>query len=133
MTSPAQQNRQLVLDAFDTLFGKRDYTAAAEFWAADYVQHSRHIPPGREGLFGLIRSLPDTLRYENRLAVADGDYVMLFGRYSGTGTPAAVVADVVRIEDGRLVEHWDVWEDEATRGDSAADAPMFGAHFPAAG
>lgn len=133
MATTEQKNRELALHAFDTLFDKRDYAAAEEFWSENYVQHSRHIPPGREGLFGLIRSLPETLRYENQLTVAEGDYVMLYGRYSGTGTPASVVADVVRIEDGRLAEHWDVWEDEATRTGSASGAPMFGDRFPSDG
>ncbi|MEV6530447.1 nuclear transport factor 2 family protein [Streptomyces sp. NPDC048448] len=131
MKTPEQKNKELVLNAFDTLFGKREYAAAEEFWSNDYVQHSRHIPPGREGLFGLVRSLPETLRYENQYVIAEGDYVMLYGRYSGIGAPAAsVVADVVRIEKGKLAEHWDVWEDEATRAESAGDAPMFGDEFP---
>ncbi|MFD4758758.1 nuclear transport factor 2 family protein [Streptomyces sp. NPDC058439] len=124
MTTP-EQNKELVLKAFDTLFDKRDYVTAEELWSEEYVQHSRHIPPGREGLFGLVRSLPDTLRYEHQLVVAEGDYVMLYGRYSGMGNPeAAVVADVVRIKDGKLAEHWDVWEEEATRDESAGRLPM---------
>lgn len=62
--------------------------------------------------------------------VAEGDYVMLYGRYSGTGNPAAsVVVDVVRIKDSKLAEHWDVWEDEATRTESASGLPMFGDQF----
>ncbi|MEV6759270.1 nuclear transport factor 2 family protein [Streptomyces sp. NPDC051105] len=129
MSTP-EQNKELVLRAFDTLFGKRDYTAAEEFWSEDYVQHSRHIPPGREGLFNLVRALPAALRYDNQLAVAEGDYVMFYGRFSGTGETASVVADVVRVENGRLAEHWDVWEDEATRAESASGLPMFGDHFP---
>jgi predicted SnoaL-like aldol condensation-catalyzing enzyme len=131
MTTPTQ-NKELALNAFDALFGKRDYVAAEEFWSEKYIQHSKHIPPGREGLFGLVRALPDTLRYENQFVIAEGDYVMLYGRYAGSGAPAAsVVADVVRIEDGKLAEHWDVWEEEATRPESASGWPMFGDRFPA--
>ncbi|MFJ3310934.1 nuclear transport factor 2 family protein [Streptomyces sp. NPDC086549] len=129
MSTP-EQNKELVLKAFDTLFGKRDYAAAEEFWSEDYLQHSRHIPPGREGLFSLIRAMPAGLVYDNQLAVAEGEYVMLYGRYSGTGDTASVVADVVRVENGRLAEHWDVWEDEATRAESTSGLPMFGEHFP---
>ncbi|MPY52431.1 nuclear transport factor 2 family protein [Streptomyces acidicola] len=124
-----EQNKELVLTAFDTLFGKRDYEAAQEFWSEKYLQHSRHIPPGREGLFNLVRALPATLHYDNQLTVAEGDYVMLYGRYSGTGETASVVADVVRVENGRLAEHWDVWEDEATRDESASGLPVFGDRF----
>jgi predicted SnoaL-like aldol condensation-catalyzing enzyme len=70
--------------------------------------------------------------YENALTVADGDYVMLHGRFSGIGLPAAwVVVDVVRLEGGRLAEHWDVVEDEATEEQSKSGRPMFGSSFPA--
>ena len=59
-----QANKALVLEAFDTLFNKRDYKAAERFWSANYIQHSPHIKPGRDGLFDLIRSAPVSLRYE---------------------------------------------------------------------
>ena len=54
---------QTVLNAFDTLFNKRDYASAERFWSPHYIQHSAHIPPGRDGLFGLVKTLPATLRY----------------------------------------------------------------------
>jgi predicted SnoaL-like aldol condensation-catalyzing enzyme len=128
--SPAQ-NRAIALEAFDTLFNKRDYAAAAEFWSERYTQHSAHIAPGRQGLFDLIRALPGTLRYENHIAAAEGDYVLLHGRFSGHGRPAAwIAADIVRFEDGKLLEHWDVIEDEVHKKDSASGLPMFGDRFP---
>ena len=130
-TTP-KQNKALVLEAFDTLFNKRDYAAAEHFWSDRYIQHSAHIAPGRDGLFDLIRSLPETLRYENQLAGAEGDYVIAHGRFSGNGRPAAwIAADIVRIEDGKLAEHWDVLQDEATKAQSVSGLPMFGDHFPA--
>ena len=107
-TTP-EQNKALVLEAFDMLFNKRDYAAAERFWSDRYIQHSAHIAPGREGLFDLIRAVPATLRYENQLIVAEGDYVIAHGRFSGMGRPAAwIAADILRIEDGKLAEHWDV-------------------------
>ena len=130
-TTP-EQNKALVLEAFDTLFNKRDYETAEGYWSPDYIQHSAHIGPGRDGLFNLIRSAPDTLRYEHQLILAEGDYVIVHGRFSGIGRPAAwVAADVVRIEDGRLAEHWDVLQDEATAAESKSGLPMFGDRFPA--
>src|ERR1700751_4221190 len=114
-TTP-EQNKAIVLEAFDTLFNKRDYATAERFWSPKYIQHSAHIAPGREGLFALVRSPPDTLRYENQLLVAEGDYVFAHGRFSGIGRPAAwIAADFVRFEDGLLAEHWDVLTDEATQ------------------
>jgi len=131
-TEQEARNKALVLEAFEALFNGRDYVAAEKYWSPDYIQHSAHIPPGREGLFALIRGLPATMRYENALTVADGDYVMLHGRFSGIGLPAAwVVVDVVRLEGGRLAEHWDVVEDEATEEQSKSGRPMFGSSFPA--
>jgi predicted SnoaL-like aldol condensation-catalyzing enzyme len=127
-TTP-EQNKALVLEAFDTLL--RDYDAASRFSSDNYTQHSDHIEPGREGLFGLVRSLPDSLRYEHGLILAEGDYVIVHGRFSGHGQPAAWgAADVVRIENGVLAEHWDVLQDEATKADSKSGLPMFGDHFP---
>src|ERR1700758_3852910 len=127
----AEQNKALVLEAFDTLFNKRDYASAEPYWSDRYIQHSAHIPPGRDGLFNLVRALPDTLKYENQLIVAEGDYVIAQGRFSGIGRPAAwIAADIVRFEDGLLAEHWDMLQDEATRTQSISGLPMFGERFP---
>ena len=127
-----EKNKALVLEAFDTLFNKRDYAAAEKYWSPSYIQHSAHIEPGRDGLFNLIRNAPDTLRYEHQLIVAEGDYVIVHGRFSGTGRPVAwVAADIVRIENGRLAEHWDVLQDEATKAESKSGLPMFGDRFTA--
>ena len=129
-TTP-EQNKAILLEAFDTLFNERDYAAAEQFWSADYIQHSAHIAPGRSGLFNLVRSLPDAAGYENQLVVAEGDYVIAHGRFSGSGRPAAwIAADIVRFEDGKLAEHWDVLQDEATQAVSASGLPMFGGSFP---
>ena len=125
------RNKALVLKAFDALFNKRDYAQAERYWSPRYVQHSAHIKPGREGLFDLIKSLPPTLRYEPGVIVADGDFVVVHGRFSGFGPPANwIAADILRIEDGILVEHWDVIQDEATKEQSKSGRPMFGDSFP---
>jgi predicted SnoaL-like aldol condensation-catalyzing enzyme len=66
--------------------------------------------------------------------VADGDFVIVHGRFSSFGLPVNwIVADVVRIKDGTLVEHWDVIQDEATEEQSKSKAPMFGGTFPTYG
>ena len=126
-----EKNKALVLEAFDTLFNKRDYAAAERFWSPNYIQHSAHIAPGREGLFNLIKSIPPTLKYEPGTVVAEGDIVIVHGRFSDFGAPANwIAADIVRIENGILVEHWDVIQDEATGQESKSKAPMFGDTFP---
>ena len=127
-----ESNKALILEAFDTLFSKRDYKAAERYWSSNYIQHSAHIPAAREGLFKLVRALPDTLRYENHVILAEGDYVIAHGRFSGQGRPRSwIAADIVRMEDGKLAEHWDVLQDEATRAQSLSGLPMFGDRFPA--
>ena len=129
LATPAN-NKATVLEAFDALFNKRDYEAAERFWSPDYIQHSAHIGSGRDGLLALTKGLPETLRYDNQLALAEGDFVILHGRFSGHGLPRNwIVADIVRLEDGVLVEHWDVIEDEVTEAESKSGLPMFGASF----
>ena len=124
------KNKALVLKAFDTLFNKRDYAAAAKYWSPHYIQHSAHIAPGREGLFDLIKSLPPTLKYESGTILAEGDFVIVHGRFSGFGaTVNWIAADIVRVKDGILVEHWDVIQDEVTQEQSKSGQPMFGRTF----
>jgi predicted SnoaL-like aldol condensation-catalyzing enzyme len=126
------KNKSLVLEAFGTLFNKRDYVAAEQFWSPGYIQHSAHIAPGRDGLFNLVKNLPSTLKYEPGMIVAEDDLVIVHGRFSGFGAPANwIAADILRIENGIFVEHWDVIQDEATQAQSKSGSPMFGDTFPA--
>jgi len=133
-TTLEDKNKAIVLKAFDTLFNQRDYVTAEKFWSPNYIQHSAHIQPGREGLFNLIKASPPSLKYEHRLIMAEGDFVIVHGRYSNTGLPAKwIVADIVRVENGVLAEHWDAIQDEATREQSKSGKPMFGNKFPTQG
>ena len=111
-----------VTDGFQTLRGCS---------SGAYIQHSAHIQPGRDGLFNLIKSNPLTLKYEPGVIVADGDLVIVHGRFSGFGAPVNWIAvDIVRIKDGSLIERWDVIQDEATKEQSKSGSPMFGDTFP---
>jgi len=97
-----------------------------------FQSNPTHIEPGREGLFNLIKNLPTTLRWMHGIILAEEDFVVVHSRYSGHGLPAPwIVADIVRLENGVLAEHWDVIEDEATREQSKSGNPMFGKEFPA--
>ena len=130
-TTAEDCNTAFVLEAFDTRANRRDFVAAERFWSPDYIQHSAHIPPGRDGLFNLVKASPPDRRYENALAIADGDYVMLHGRLSTTGPQANRIAvDIVRLEDGLIAEHWDVVQDEATAEESKSGLPTFNDTFP---
>jgi len=129
--SNAEKNKAVVLEAFDTLFNKRDYTAAERFWSPNYIQHSAHIEPGRDGLFNLVKAAPASLKYQPGLILAEEDFVIVHGRFSNIGLPVNwIAADIVRLKDGILVEHWDVIQDESTKQQSKSGNPMFGDSFP---
>jgi predicted SnoaL-like aldol condensation-catalyzing enzyme len=129
--SNSEKNKAVVLEAIDTLFNKRDYTAAERFWSPEYIQHSAHIAPGRDGLFNLVKAAPSSLKYEPGVILAEGDYVIVHGRISNIGLPVNwIAADIVRLKNGIILEHWDVLQDEATEQQSKSGNPMFGDSFP---
>jgi predicted SnoaL-like aldol condensation-catalyzing enzyme len=109
--------------SLDTLFNKWDYKAIERFWSPNYIQHSAHIAPGRNGLFDLIKGTPPTLRYEHALVVVDSDMVVVHGRFSGLGLLNWIAVDIVRVQDRLLAEHWDVIQEEATREQSEGGHP----------
>jgi predicted SnoaL-like aldol condensation-catalyzing enzyme len=126
-----RKTKRLSLKLSTRFSNKRDYVAAERFWSPNYVQHSAHIAPGRDGLFNLIKSIPPTLKYEPGVIVANEDFVIVHGRFSGFGQPVNwIAADILRVQDGILVEHWDVIQDEATQEQSKSGLPMFGDKFP---
>ena len=126
-----EKNKALVLEAFDTLFNKRDYEAAERYWSPNYIQHSAHIEPGARWTvqFDPQRTPHPALRtsahrYGGRLCDRPRP---IFGH----GRPRNwIAADILRIADGVLAEHWDVLQDEATREESQSGLPMFGTTFP---
>ena len=129
--SNSEKNKAIVLEAIDTLFNKRDFTAAERFWSPHYIQHSAYIEPGRDGLFNFVKAAPPSLKYEHGVILAEGDYVIVHSRISNIGLPANwITADIVRLKNGIIVEHWDVIQDEATREQSKSGLPMFGSDFP---
>ena len=126
-----EQNKATVLKAFDTLFNNRDYASAEKFWSPDYIQHSAHIEPGRDSLFNLVKASPPTMKYESGVILAQGEWVIVHGRFSKFGLPVNwIAADILRVKEGILLEHWDVVQDEATEEQSKSKAPMFGDSFP---
>jgi predicted SnoaL-like aldol condensation-catalyzing enzyme len=94
MDKSEKRNVQTILNAFDTLFNRRDCATAERFWSSSYIQHSAHIPPGRDGLFNLVKAMPDTLHCENYVAAASGDSlsfmdvstVLASGRHGSSAT-----------------------------------------------
>jgi predicted SnoaL-like aldol condensation-catalyzing enzyme len=125
-----EKNKQLVLEAFDAAFNRKEPDAFERYWSPEYVQHSAKIPPGREGLKRTLASRPPNYHYEHGLIMAEGDFVMVHGRFSNRGFPRAIITlDIIRIENGLLIEHWDVIQDEVTREESLSGLPMFKDYF----
>lgn len=124
-----EKNKAIVREAFEAAFNRRDLNALERYWSPDYIQHSAHIPSGRDGLRRLIEALPPEVRYESGIMLAAGDYVTVHGRFTGLGGPNWIVVDIIRFENGILVEHWDVIQDEATIETSKSGKPMFGDKF----
>jgi predicted SnoaL-like aldol condensation-catalyzing enzyme len=123
-------NKALVLVALDTLFNKRDYRVAEQYWSPRLVLHCADIAPGRDGLFEFVKAAPATLRYEPGAIVANEDYVIVHGRISGNGRPRSwIIATILRIEDRRIAEQWEVIQDEASQIESKSGHPMFGDRF----
>lgn len=120
-----EKNKQIVREAFEAVFNQRDLNAFQKYWSPDYIQHSAHIPPGRNGLLELVKSLPPEAKYDSSIMMAEGDYVMVHGRYSGIPGPNWIVVDIIRMEEDKLAEHWDVIQDEATKESSASGLPMY--------
>lgn len=124
-----EENVRVVMEAFHSAFNERNVEAFEKYWSADYIQHSAHIGPGRDGLRDLITAMPATFRYEAGPITASGDLVMVQGRFSGFSDVAWITVDIVRLKEGLLIEHWDVIQDEATEQQSKSGLPMFGSRF----
>jgi predicted SnoaL-like aldol condensation-catalyzing enzyme len=105
-------NKAIVLAALTGAFARHDLSVFDRYWAEDYIQHNTFIPPFRDGLRNLVAQLPPESTYEPGMIVAEGDYVVIHGRYSGYRPVPQIIIDIFRLKDGLLVEHWDVIQDE---------------------
>jgi predicted SnoaL-like aldol condensation-catalyzing enzyme len=123
--SQTERNKAAILEFLTTAFSSKDFTALDRYLHPDYVQHNPFIPAAKAGLRGFIAGLPDTTRYEPGAIIAEGDLVMVHGRYSGGLDKPLIGIDIFRFEDGLVVEHWDVLQDEVAAQDTVAGNPMF--------
>jgi len=117
-------NKQIVLKVLKGAFAERDATVVDRYFSPDYVQHNPTIPNGPSAIASLIPTLKD-LSYEVGMVVAEGDLVMVHGRYLGWGPKPLVAVDIFRVKDGKVVEHWDVMQEEVPTSATASGNPMF--------
>lgn len=124
-----EQNKQIVVEYFELLFNQRRIDEAVDrYQASDYVQHNAAVANGPEALKAttatLFAQFPD-MRLDIKRAFAEGDYVIVHSELSGVsltldgteniaansaghGHSRYALVDIVRLEHGRIVEHWDV-------------------------
>lgn len=124
-TTP-EQNKAVILDILTTAFNHgKDFTALDKYVHPDFAQHNPTIPAGRDGLRSFAASLPDTVRYEPGAIIADGNVVMVHGRYSGATDQPLLAVDIFHFHDGQVVAHWDVVQEEVPAERTTAGLPMF--------
>jgi predicted SnoaL-like aldol condensation-catalyzing enzyme len=118
-------NKQIALKVLTGAFVDRDPGVVARYFALDYIQHNPAIPNGPAAIPGLIAGLGKDFSYEPGMAVADGDLVMVHGRYVGWGPKPMVAVDIFRVVNGKVTEHWDVMQEEVPADKTASGNPMF--------
>ena len=111
-TNATDANKALVLAGIKGVFIDRDPTVLDRLFSVDYQQHNPQIPNGTAALKALLGTLPGDFKYEPGLVVAEGDYVTIHGRYVGWRPKPMVAVDIFRVADGKIVEHWDVMQEE---------------------
>lgn len=114
-----RDNKALVLAGIKGVFVDRDPTILDRLFSNDYQQHNPRIPNGTAAIKKLLENLPADFRYEPGLAVAEGDYVAIHGRYFGWGPKPMVAVDIFRVGNGKIAEHWDVMQEEVPAAQSA--------------
>ena len=119
-----RSNKEIVLEVLKRAFIDRDPTVVEQYFGANYKQHNPVIPDGPSAIAKMIPTLT-ALTYEPGMAVADGDLVMVHGRYTGWGPRPMVAVDIFRVTGGKVVEHWDVMQEEVSAADTASGHAMF--------
>ncbi len=113
MSENTTRNKAIIIDALTSAYAKRDFTALERWFSPDYIQHNAFIPGKRAGLRSFIERLPA------------GDLVMVHGRYSGGDRKTFIAVDIFRFDGDRVVEHWDVLQEEVPAEKTVAGNGMF--------
>ena len=120
----AKSNKEIVLEVLKRAFIDRDPTVVEQYFGESYKQHNPVIPDGPSAIAAMIPTLTG-LTYEPGMAVADGALVMVHGRYTGWGPKPMVAVDIFRVEGGKVVEHWDVMQEEVPAANTTSGNAMF--------
>ena len=121
----SNSNKALVIEVLQTVFVERDTSIVSTHFSNNYIQHNPLIPNVSESIPPMVAALPAEFRYEMGIVVAEGDLVMVHGRYTGWGPNPMIAVDIFRVADGKLAEHWDVMQEEVPASATASGNPMF--------
>ncbi len=124
-SNSTEANKTLVLEGLKGVFIERDPAVIDRLFSPDYRQHNPQIPNGPAAVKALLGNLSRDFKYEPGLVMADGDYVSIHGRYTGWGPKPMIAVDIFRVAGGKIVEHWDVMQEEVPAAQSANGNSMF--------
>lgn len=113
----ATRNKNTVLTAMRELFAEKDVSAVDRYWAEPYVQHNPTMPNGLDGLRSIVPML-EGFSWTPARIVAEGDLVITHSRVLGWAPEPVIIVDIFRLQDGKIVEHWDVVQNEVEAADS---------------
>jgi len=120
MVAPAaaadlEANKKAVVEFYEAALNKKDFDAAAKYFGPKYIQHNPTAPDGIEGFKGFLAFLREKFpnsHSEIKKVFAEGDYVILqVHSVREPGTRGRAIVDIFRLENGKIVEHWDVVQD----------------------
>jgi predicted SnoaL-like aldol condensation-catalyzing enzyme len=110
-----EANKKAVVAFYEKAINQKDFDAASKHLGSRYIQHNPVAADGPEGLKGFIGFLRDKFpnsKSEIKRVFAEGDYVILHVHaVREPGTRGRAIIDIFRLENGRIVEHWDVAQD----------------------
>lgn len=119
------KNKELVIKAMTGVFIDQDPSVVEKYWSENYIQRNPMFPNGREVVANFAENPPEGFKYEMGAVLAEGDLVIVRGRYTGFGPKPLIGADMFRIEDGKIVEHWDILQEEVPAEETKSGNPMF--------
>ena len=118
-------NKELALAAITAVFSDRDLSAFDKYFDTNYIQHNPRMPNGLDFLKQFVPTIPADFSYEAGLVTESGDFVMIHGRYENWGGKNVIGVDIFKIKDGKLIEHWDVLQEEVTKENTVSGNSMF--------
>ena len=130
MATNVEVNKALTLAGIKGVFIDRDPSVLDRLFSDDYRQHNPRIPNGTAAIKEILGNLGPDFKYEPGLVVAEADYVAIHGRYVGWGPKPMMAVDIFRVANGKIVEHWDVLQEEVPAAQSANGNSMLTASPP---